>query len=138
MGFNCFRTKAEYEGTEAERQEPLLSGPEGRYLTDLGINVDIKHRRKGYSAEVLCLALEFAFNELLCQVVRMETSLFNEPWRALMRSMGFGHLEKESVATYNDDNTRHRLDARFRTLATNCAYCATLRWNRLVVDISPA
>ncbi|KAI1259880.1 gcn5-related n-acetyltransferase [Xylariaceae sp. FL1019] len=103
IGFNCFRTKEEYEGTEPERQEPLLSGPEGRYLTDLGINTDIKHRRKGYSSEVLCLAPEFAFKELQCQLVRMETSLLNEPWRAVMRDVGFGHLEKESIATYNDE-----------------------------------
>ncbi|KAI1847491.1 hypothetical protein JX265_000741 [Neoarthrinium moseri] len=99
MAFNCFRTKDEYEGTEPEREHPL-PGPEGRYLTDLGIVMDHRHRRKGYSSEVICMASEFAFNSLGCQVVRMETGIANEPWRSLMRSMGFGAIEEKGAVSY--------------------------------------
>lgn len=101
MGFNCFRTKEEFEGTWPERDEPL-PGVEGRYLTDLGVVIDYRQRRKGYSTEVLCAAIDFAFGSLGCQIVRLETGLENEPWRALMKDMGFGDLEEKAPVSYGD------------------------------------
>jgi RimJ/RimL family protein N-acetyltransferase len=102
MGFNCFRSKAEFDGIEPERDLPL-PGVEGRYLTDIGVNIHHTQRRKGYSTETLCAAIEFAFNSVGCQVVRLETGLLNEPWRALMRSLGFAELEEKAGISYEEN-----------------------------------
>lgn len=101
MGFNCFRTRGELEGTEPERQDPT-PGLEGRYMTDLGVTIDHAHQRRGYSTEVVCASTEFAFEEVGCQVVRLETALLNEPWRALMRFMGLGGLEEKATVSFGD------------------------------------
>ncbi|KAH6647730.1 gcn5-related n-acetyltransferase [Truncatella angustata] len=101
MGFNCFRTKEEFEGTVPERETPL-PGVEGRYLTDLGVVMDYRQRRKGYSTEVVSACLELAFNAIGCEVVRLETGLANEPWRGLMYAFGFGDLEEKGVLSYGD------------------------------------
>ncbi len=78
-GFNCF--------------EPQPGGDECSdrpYLTDTGAMIDHSHWQKGYATEVLCASVEFAFNELGCQVIRIETGTENKPWRALMQAMGLG------------------------------------------------
>ncbi|KAK9773879.1 putative Gcn5-related n-acetyltransferase [Seiridium cardinale] len=101
MGFNCFRSKAEFDGTEPERDLPL-PGLEGRYLTDLGVSIDYRQRRRGYSTETICASIEFASETLGCQVVRLETGLANEPWRGLMRYIGFGELEQKDKVSYGN------------------------------------
>lgn len=99
MGYNCFRSEEEYDGTIPERETPL-PGVEGRYLTDLGVTIDYRERRKGYSSEVICACIEFAFKAIGCRVVRLETSPTNEPWRAHMRSLGLGGLEEHGALSY--------------------------------------
>jgi RimJ/RimL family protein N-acetyltransferase len=99
LGFNCFRTRGEFDGSEPERDDPT-PGLDGRYLTDLGVVLDHRQRRRGYSSEAVCAAAEFAYAELGCQVVRMETGLANEPWRGLMRSLGLAALEEKGQASY--------------------------------------
>ncbi|ETS78571.1 hypothetical protein PFICI_10633 [Pestalotiopsis fici W106-1] len=102
MGFNCFRTKEEFDGTVPERDEPT-PGLEGRYLTDVGVNIDYRHRRKGYALEAVCSAVEFAFETIGCQVVRLETSLVNERWRGLMVAIGLGDFEEQAPSSYNGE-----------------------------------
>jgi RimJ/RimL family protein N-acetyltransferase len=53
--------------------------------------------------------LEYAFEILGCQIIRMETEWTNVPWRGLMRSLGHDELESEGRFNYgyhmiSDDN----------------------------------
>ena len=102
MGFNCFRTREEFEGTVPERDEPT-PGIEGRYLTDVGVNVDYRHRRKGYALETVCAAVEYAFATVGCRVVRLETALVNERWRGLMAACGLAPLEERAPSSFNGE-----------------------------------
>ncbi|KAK6212551.1 hypothetical protein LQW54_005135 [Pestalotiopsis sp. IQ-011] len=102
MGFNCFRTREGLEGTAPERDEPA-PGLAGRYLTDVGVNVDYRHRRRGYGLEAVCAAVDFAFATIGCQVVRLETSLENERWRGLMVAAGLGAAEETAKLSYNGE-----------------------------------
>ncbi|ETS75026.1 hypothetical protein PFICI_13510 [Pestalotiopsis fici W106-1] len=104
MGFNCFRSKPEADKTEPDRDMPL-SGVEGRYLTDVGVVISHKERRKGYSTEVVCAAIEFALYTLGCIVVRFETGIENAPWQTLMSSFGFDNLKCKEVLSYGDNPT---------------------------------
>ncbi|KAK1450714.1 acetyltransferase [Colletotrichum cuscutae] len=40
------------------------------YMTDIGIIIDHKHWRKGYGLELISVLIEYAKNELGCQVFR--------------------------------------------------------------------
>ncbi|KAG0054652.1 hypothetical protein BGZ90_005934 [Linnemannia elongata] len=75
------------------------------YLTDIGVLLDHSLWRKGYATEALCASINFAFTELKCQLIRMETDIKNEPWRALMRSMGFESLEESAVVSFEGKTT---------------------------------
>ncbi|KAK1977213.1 hypothetical protein LZ30DRAFT_785039 [Colletotrichum cereale] len=44
--------------------------------------------------------VEFAIEETGCRVVRVETDLDNEPWRAVMRSVGLGRLEVRQLVNH--------------------------------------
>lgn len=99
MTFNCFRTKAEINGIEPIRKDPL-PGIEGRYLTDVGCVLHHALRRKGYGLEVMFAIFEHAFEILKCQIVRMETEWTNMPWRGLIQALGLGGLETGGQFTY--------------------------------------
>lgn len=112
-GFNCFELHPGSADTPAS--EPSLGyciDPQSRsadipasggspYLTDIGVLLDYPLWRRGYATEALCASIEFAFTELKCQLIRLETNIKNEPWRALMRSLGLGYLEEIGVASYD-------------------------------------
>ncbi|KAF9389945.1 hypothetical protein CPC16_005469, partial [Podila verticillata] len=112
-GFNCFEPQPGSADTSAS--EPSLScciDPQLRsadmpmsgrspYLTDIGVLLDHPLWRRGYATEALCASIDYAFTDLRCQLVRLETNIKNEPWRALMRSLGLGDLEENGVSSYD-------------------------------------
>jgi RimJ/RimL family protein N-acetyltransferase len=75
-GFNCFTV-----------EEGLLVG-------NTGALIDFRFARKGLAVEVLEAVFEYGFGELGCGKMMLETNSINEPFRALMRSMGLGDVEK--------------------------------------------
>lgn len=113
-GFNCFEPQP--GSADMPVSEPSLGyciDPQPRsadtpassrspYLTDVGIMLDHPLWRRGYATEALCASIDFAFFELKCQMVRLETNIKNEPWRALMRSLGLGDLEENGVVSYDE------------------------------------
>ncbi|KAK0377694.1 acetyltransferase [Colletotrichum limetticola] len=121
-GFNCFETaegetcdvalrrKRDEDGQEGgeDAAEDGVTGEARRlitpYLTDFGVVLDQRYWGKGYGREVLCGQVEFAAEGLGCSVVRVETELENEPWRAVMRSMGLGGLETKGPVSYGEKN----------------------------------
>ncbi|KAK1513107.1 acetyltransferase [Colletotrichum tamarilloi] len=121
-GFNCFETaegetcdvalrrKRDEDGQEGgeDAAEDGVTGEARRlitpYLTDFGVVLDQRYWGKGYGREVLCGQVEFAVEGLGCGVVRVETELENEPWRAVMRSMGLGGLETKGTVSYGEKN----------------------------------
>ncbi|KAG0195792.1 hypothetical protein BGX28_000608 [Mortierella sp. GBA30] len=116
-GFNCFEPQP--GSADAPASEPSLGdciNPQPRsadtptsgtspYLTDIGVLIDQSLWRKGYATEALCASIDFAFTELKCQLIRLETDIKNEPWRALMRSMGFEDLEESGVVSFDGMTT---------------------------------
>lgn len=121
-GFNCFETaegetcdvalkkkgdEDEQEGGE-EAAGDSVTGEARRlitpYLTDFGVVLDHRYWGKGYGREVLCGQVEFAVEGLGCSIVRVETELENEPWRAVMRSIGLGGLETNGAVSYGEKN----------------------------------
>ncbi|KAH8666908.1 hypothetical protein BX600DRAFT_436281 [Xylariales sp. PMI_506] len=101
MGFNTFRTRAEAEHTEPERDGPPLPGVEGRYLTDVGVNIDSEYQRKGFAREVMAAVVEYSLNGPLgCEIVRIETAFANEKWRGLMNAMGLNDTEASKPLSF--------------------------------------
>ncbi|KAG9072217.1 hypothetical protein KI688_006441 [Linnemannia hyalina] len=104
-GFNCFELHPGGADTPAPEPsvDPQSSAASGGspYLTDIGVMLDHPLWRRGYATEALCASIDFAFTELKCQLIRLETDIENEPWRALMRSLGLGDLEESGVASYD-------------------------------------
>ncbi|KAF9536405.1 hypothetical protein EC957_011048 [Mortierella hygrophila] len=104
-GFNCFELHPGSADTPASEPsvDPQSTSASGGslYLTDIGVMLDHPLWRRGYATEALCASIDFAFTELKCQLVRLETDIENEPWRALMRSLGLGDLEENAIASYN-------------------------------------
>jgi len=123
-GFNCFEPQPGNVDTPASEPslghcidtQPSADMPAtGRrpYLTDIGVMLDHPLWRRGYATEALCASIDFAFTELRCQLVRVETNTKNEPWRALMRSLGLGELEENSVTSYDvTTGWLYKIDAR--------------------------
>ncbi|EXF74291.1 acetyltransferase [Colletotrichum fioriniae PJ7] len=121
-GFNCFETAEgetcdvalQRKGDENEQEggeEAAGGGETGEarrlitpYLTDFGVVLDHRYWGKGYGREVLCGQVEFAVEGLGCSIVRVETELENEPWRAVMRSIGLGGLETNGAVSYGEKN----------------------------------
>lgn len=62
---------------------------------------DAKYWRKGHGREVLRALLEYAYGELRCGLFQTETGDDNRPWKALMRSVGFGAFEAKGQASYD-------------------------------------
>ncbi|KAF9312078.1 hypothetical protein BG003_006640 [Podila horticola] len=118
-GFNCFEPHPGSVDTPAS--EPRSADTPSPYLTDIGVLLDHPLWRRGYATEALCASIDFAFTELKCQLIRLETSIKNEPWRALMRSLGLGNLE-ENGAVSSDGTTGwlYKIDAEtWETTKTN-------------------
>lgn len=69
------------------------AAPPARLLVDIGLVLDRGHWRRGLGAEVVCTLVEFAARDLGCAAFRAETDAANEPWRALMRSLGLEAFE---------------------------------------------
>ncbi|GKT41963.1 uncharacterized protein ColSpa_02144 [Colletotrichum spaethianum] len=101
-GFNCFETTegqtfdVALQNAQDEKEEVEGSCIEERraapYLTDFGVLLNHHHW------------IEFAIEEIGCSIVRIETDLKNERWRALMTSIGLGRLEVEQPVTYGEHN----------------------------------
>ena len=116
-GFNCFEPQpasADIPASEPTLSDCIDSQPGSAdkpasgtspYLTDIGVLLDHSLWRRGYATEVLCASIDFAFTELKCQLIRHETDIKNEPWRALMQSMGFGHLEESGIVSFDKTTT---------------------------------
>ncbi|GKT83132.1 acetyltransferase [Colletotrichum tofieldiae] len=109
-GFNCFETaegqpcdvalqniRGERAGTDGSSVGESQITP---HLTDFGIVLDHRQWGKGYGREVLCGQVEFAIEDIGCSIVRIETDLDNEPWRAVMASVGLGRLEAKQPVTH--------------------------------------
>jgi RimJ/RimL family protein N-acetyltransferase len=114
-GFNVFRwgppfDPASYDVTtalpssdgddgKAGEQTGANQGEEGaheqfKFLeADIGILLDYRHWRQGYAREIIAAQAEYAFNVLGADSISCDTQMENEPWRALMRSMGLGSSE---------------------------------------------
>ncbi|KAF6815502.1 gcn5-related n-acetyltransferase [Colletotrichum plurivorum] len=98
-GFNCFE---DADGASVAREGD--GDVKGRpYLTDTGVVLDHRHWGKGYGRETLCSKVEYAIEQLGCRVVRVETADDNQPWRALMASLGLGRLETKGPVSYDQN-----------------------------------
>ncbi|KAF9370900.1 hypothetical protein CPB97_002382 [Podila verticillata] len=112
-GFNCFEPQSGSADTPASepslgccidpqpRSADMPASSRSPYLTDIGVLLDHPLWRRGYATEALCASIDFAFTELRCQLIRLETNIKNEPWRALMRSLGLGDLEENGASSLN-------------------------------------
>jgi RimJ/RimL family protein N-acetyltransferase len=79
-GFNCF---------EAERDSPTAE-----IVADTGAMIDHEYWGTGYAREAVCATVEYGLYTLGCGQITIETSVDNEPWRGLMRSIGLGPVER--------------------------------------------
>jgi len=123
-GFNEFRwgdplDPASYDATTAVASEGEDTGgqEEGggengaprvaglKFLeADIGVLLDYRYWRKGYGREVVAAEVEYAFDVLGADHIDCDTQMENEPWRALVRSMGLGASESMRVAgRFGDD-----------------------------------
>ncbi|KAF3934744.1 hypothetical protein ABW20_dc0107315 [Dactylellina cionopaga] len=99
-----------YNTFEKLSEEPVMSdsattgeSEEVPMLTDIGILIDIKHRRRGYALEALLAQIDFAFDKLSCRKVRIETGTGNEPFRRFMvDKVRLGQFEKEEGVSYRE------------------------------------
>lgn len=67
---------------------------EGVLVGDTGALIDYRFARRGLAIEVLEAVFEYGFNELGCGKLSLETHSINGPFRALMKSMALGDIEK--------------------------------------------
>lgn len=122
-GYNCFEPQPPRSSADTPASEPSLGDdridlqpPESAdlavsgtgtspYLTDIGVLLDRSQWRKGYATEALCASIDFAFTELKCQLIRMETDTKNKPWRSLMRSIGFENREESAIMSFDKKST---------------------------------
>jgi RimJ/RimL family protein N-acetyltransferase len=78
-GFNCFPLK------------PLLvDSSKEAIVGDTGALIDYRFARKGYAVETMSAVIEYAFVELRCGMISLDTNSENRPFRNLMRTMGIG------------------------------------------------
>ncbi|KAI9329002.1 acyl-CoA N-acyltransferase [Zopfochytrium polystomum] len=67
--------------------------PRAVAVADVGVSIDRRFQRLGYAKETLCAVVEYAFGVLRCAWVHLDTAKNNEPFRAVMRSMGVPEVE---------------------------------------------
>ncbi|CZR53503.1 uncharacterized protein PAC_03382 [Phialocephala subalpina] len=67
---------------------------DGILVGDTGVLIDHRFARRGLAIEALEAVVEYGFNELGCGKMSLETNAINNPFRALMRSMELGDVEK--------------------------------------------
>ncbi|KAJ4425109.1 hypothetical protein N0V82_000164 [Gnomoniopsis sp. IMI 355080] len=87
--YNCF----EWVESSGMTEGAVTKAPEWRKLTDFGVLLDHRHWRKGLGTEAVCSLVNFAAEELGCSLFRTETAQGNEPWRAVIRSVGLQEFE---------------------------------------------
>jgi len=92
-GFNelVWRTKP-HGGEPTKPQEGLLVG-------DIGALIDAPlYVKKGYAKEALVALVDYGFTTMGCDALVASTLAINTPFRALMKSIGFGHgiVEEQS------------------------------------------
>lgn len=78
------------------------NAPEKRKLTDFGVLLDHRHWRKGLGTEAVCSLVDFAAEELDCSLFRTETATENEPWRAVIRSIGLHEFESFGPQSWDE------------------------------------
>ncbi|KAK1713431.1 hypothetical protein CaCOL14_009347 [Colletotrichum acutatum] len=100
IGYGGYNTFESVDPTEFLDQTTLQGSK--TYMTDIGIIIDHKHWRKGYGLELIIVLIEYAQNELGCEVFRAETGDDNKPWRALMRAAGLAKFEGRHKASYDE------------------------------------
>ncbi|KAJ4390798.1 hypothetical protein N0V93_004396 [Gnomoniopsis smithogilvyi] len=99
--YNCFDW-VEAPGTTGAG---AVNGPDKekkKKLTDFGVLLDHRHWRKGLGAEAICSMVNFAAEELGCSLFRTETAEENEPWKAVIRSLGLKEFETFGPQSYDE------------------------------------
>lgn len=94
--YNCF------EWVEAPAEASVEGRKKKEMLTDLGVMLDHRHWRKGLGTEALCSLVDFAIEELGCTLFRTETAEENEPWRAIIQSVGLRDFESFGAQSYDE------------------------------------
>lgn len=94
-GFNEFRWgKSLLDGpAQADRDNNVLEA-------DIGAQIDTTLVNQGYGREAVVAMAEYAFVDLGADHVSCDTELENEPWRALMGSIG---LEGKEEALFQSE-----------------------------------
>jgi RimJ/RimL family protein N-acetyltransferase len=102
-GFNSFPKEGELGDTSTQ----VLVG-------DTGAMIDYRYARRGYALEAMEAVFEYGFGVLGCGIMSLDTDKENEPWRALMRSMGLGDVEVvrriEEGNRTGEDEVSYRFD----------------------------
>lgn len=76
----------------------LLSNPEGPDgVGNTGVVIDVNHAKKGYGSEAIIATLDYGFDEIGFEMIEQETQEVNEPYRALMKSVGLEPFGKRVV-----------------------------------------
>jgi RimJ/RimL family protein N-acetyltransferase len=86
IGFGGFNAFKEGPPCPSDSQRQSLLG-------DVGGMIDHTYWRQGYALEATSATIEYGATVLGCEYFSMDTAPWNEPWRALMRSMGLGAVE---------------------------------------------
>lgn len=94
--YNCF------EWVEAPAEASVEGRKKKEMLTDLGVMLDHRHWRKGLGTEAICSLVDFAIEELGCTLFRTETAEENEPWRAIIQSVGLRDFESFGAQSYDE------------------------------------
>jgi len=77
---------------------------EGVLVGDTGALIDYRFARRGLAIEVLEAVFEYGFHELGCGKMSLETNSINDPFRALMRGMVLGDVEKPGGGEGEDES----------------------------------
>ncbi|GJC84342.1 hypothetical protein ColLi_07180 [Colletotrichum liriopes] len=101
IGYGGYNTFESLDTAEFLTETTLSPGK--KYMTDVGIIIDHRYRRKGYALELVCALVEYARVELDCELFRAETGNDNKPWRALMQAVGLADFEGRHKASYDAD-----------------------------------
>ncbi|KZL85123.1 gcn5-related n-acetyltransferase [Colletotrichum incanum] len=99
IGYGGYNTFESIDPAEFLTETTLSPGK--KYMTDFGIIIDHRYRRKGYGLELISALVEYARVELDCELFRAETGNDNESWRAFMRAVGLTDFEGRHKASYD-------------------------------------
>jgi len=98
-------TEIATDGGDGKEKSDETEEPGPKFLeADIGVMIDHRHWRQGYAREVVAAEVEYAFNVFGADSIACDTQLENEPWRALIRSMGLGSSETFRIGgRFGDD-----------------------------------